>query len=242
VEAAAVSEEEAEVAWRPRGGGGGMPDFANMSPKSARRPSRRCARAAVATARKFSATTPRTATAVPRRSVLELPQFGDGRVFVRPQRGASHQTHLQQLNLWRFARRAASVPSSLAKGSFFFLNYTGARGSNGSAMYGIVPTLAERSGDFSETLLPRTQQPVSLFDPSTKAPFPGGVIPSTQISSIASGLLAFLSAAEPGRCDSKLPSAVHHSAEFRFAEHTVQQDDWQEPVRRHHQLAAPLRH
>jgi hypothetical protein len=58
-------------------------------------------------------------------------------------------------------------------------------------MYGIVPTAAERGGDFSATVIPSTQQPVSLFDPSTKAPFPGGIIPSTQISSVASGLLAF---------------------------------------------------
>ncbi len=56
------------------------------------------------------------------------------------------------------------LPAKLSKGSFFFLNYTGARGSNGGAMYGIVPTAAERSGDFSATLMPRTQQPVSLFE------------------------------------------------------------------------------
>jgi hypothetical protein len=83
------------------------------------------------------------------------------------------------------------LPSSLARGSFFFLNYSGARGANGSALYGIVPTLAERSGDFSATLVPRTQQPVALYDPSTKAPIPGGILPSSQLSSIASGLLAF---------------------------------------------------
>ena len=82
------------------------------------------------------------------------------------------------------------LPLSMAKGSNFFINYTGARGSNGTSMYGIVPTAAERSGDFSATLIPRTQQPVSLYDPSSKAPIPGGIIPGTQISSIAAGLLA----------------------------------------------------
>jgi hypothetical protein len=83
------------------------------------------------------------------------------------------------------------LPSSWSKGSSFFLNYTGARGNSGSAMYGIVPTAAERDGDFSATLIPRTQQPISIFDPVTKAPIAGGVIPATELSSIASGLLAF---------------------------------------------------
>jgi len=83
------------------------------------------------------------------------------------------------------------LPANWSKGSFFFLNYTGARGSNGSAMYGIVPTAAERIGDFSATMMPRTQQPVSIYDPVTKAPIPNGVVPVTQLNSIAAGLLAF---------------------------------------------------
>ena len=176
----------------PRGGGGGMPDFANMSPEERQK--------AIAEMRA-------------RRGSNGPQVFGNNTSNRRQQYrgGAFWNFRNSGMDASSFALNGAQVtkptynnstygaslggplplPSSLAKGSFFFLNYTGARGSNGSAMYGIVPTLAERSGDFSETLLPRTQQPVSLFDPSTKAPFPGGVIPSTQISSIASGLLAF---------------------------------------------------
>ena len=81
-------------------------------------------------------------------------------------------------------------PAAWSKGSFFFLNYTGARGANGNALYGIVPTLAERNGDFSATLMPRIQKPISIYDPASKSPYPGGVIPVTQLNSIALSLLA----------------------------------------------------
>ena len=107
------------------------------------------------------------------------------------------------------------LPSRLSKGSFFFLNYTGSRGSNGSSMYGIVPTQAERNGDFSATYVPRTQQPVALYDPSTKAPIAGGIIPSTQISSIASGLLAFY----------PLPNQAGATQNYRLVYTTPQNSD-----------------
>lgn len=50
-----------------------------------------------------------------------------------------------------------------------------------------VPTVAERSGDFSQGA--DAQRPV--IDPSTGAPFPGNVIPSDRISPQARALLAF---------------------------------------------------
>lgn len=83
------------------------------------------------------------------------------------------------------------LPAKWSRNGFFFINYTGARGDTGSSMYGIVPTGAERNGDFSSTVTGRTQTPVSLFDPATHAPIANGVLPATQISSIAAGLLNF---------------------------------------------------
>jgi len=172
--------------------GGGMPDFANMSPEERQK--------AIAEMRA-------------RRGGSGPEVFGNNTSNRRQQYrgGAFWNIRNSGLDASSFALNGAQVtkpsynnstfgaslggplplPARLAKGSFFFLNYTGARGANGSAMYGIVPTTAERSGDFSATLIPRTQQPVTLFDPSTKAPIPGGLIPGTQLNSIAAGLLSF---------------------------------------------------
>ena len=174
------------------GGGGGMPDFRNMSPEERQK--------AIAEFRQ-------------RRGNAGPQVFGNNTSNRRQQYrgGAFWNFQNSGLDAAPYALNGASVnkpsfnnsnfgaslggplplPSSWSKGSFFFINYTGARGNNGNAMYGIVPTAAERNGDFSATLIPRTQQPVTLYDPFTKAPIEGGVIPAAQLSSIASGLLAF---------------------------------------------------
>lgn len=174
------------------GGGGGMPDFRNMSPEERQK--------AIAEMRA-------------RRGNSGPQVFGNNASNRRQQYrgGAFWNFRNSGMDASPFALNGAAVnkpgynnsnfgaslggplplPASWSKGSFFFVNYTGARGSNGNAMYGIVPTAAERSGDFSVTLMPRTQQPVTLYDPLTKAPFANGVIPVAQLSSIASGLLAF---------------------------------------------------
>lgn len=172
--------------------GGGMPDFANMSPEERQK--------AVAEMRR-------------RRGNSGPEVFGNNATNRRQQYrgGAFWNFRNSAMDASSFALNGAQVtkpsynnstygaslggplplPASLAKGSFFFLNYTGARGASGSSTYGIVPTVAERAGDFSATLNSSTKQLVSLFDPLTKAPIPGGIIPSTQLNSIAAGLLAF---------------------------------------------------
>lgn len=67
----------------------------------------------------------------------------------------------------------------------FFINYTGQRGENPYTAFGIVPTQAMRSGDFSNI-------PTTLYDAKTNTPLPGNLIPSSQISSIAIGLLSYI--------------------------------------------------
>ncbi len=175
------------------GPGGGMPDFRNMSPEERQK--------AIAELRA-------------RRGNAGGPQvFGNNASNRRQQYrgGAFWNFQNSGFDASPFALNGASVnkpsfnnstfgasiggplplPASWSKGSFFFLNYTGARGANGNSIYGIVPTAAERSGDFSATLMPRTQQPVSIYDPLTKAPIANGVIPLAQLNPIAAGLLAF---------------------------------------------------
>jgi len=72
--------------------------------------------------------------------------------------------------------------------TFFFVNYNGKRGENPFDQFSIVPTLAERQGQFA--------QPIT--DPTTGLPFPYNSqcscyqIPGNQISPIATGLLAYI--------------------------------------------------
>src|ERR1035441_5785556 len=72
----------------------------------------------------------------------------------------------------------------------FFVAYQGTRNRNASTPTSLMPTAAERTGDFSQTLNPQGN-PVQLTDPSTGAPFPGNVIPATRISPQAKALLNF---------------------------------------------------
>ena len=72
--------------------------------------------------------------------------------------------------------------------TFFFVNYNGKRGENPFDQFSIVPTLAERQGEFTQ----------AITDPSTGLPFPYNSqcgcyqIPGNDISPIATGLLGYI--------------------------------------------------
>src|SRR5262249_42849569 len=103
-----------------------------------------------------------------------------------------------------------NIPKIYKGGSktFFFFNYNGTRGENPYDAFSTVPTLAERSGDFSDSTV-RTHDangntarvPVQLFYPST-SPCAGQPIPDNnlqngapecaQISPVAQGLLNYI--------------------------------------------------
>jgi hypothetical protein len=68
--------------------------------------------------------------------------------------------------------------------TFFNINYQLSRSRNGSIATGLVPTEAERAGDFSGTLNPLTGKPVVL-------PFANNSIPAGQFSPEAQALLSF---------------------------------------------------
>ena len=68
---------------------------------------------------------------------------------------------------------------------FFFLYYEGQRDSEGKTQAAIVPTAAERAGDFSGLINPATGQPVPLINEFTGQPFPGNRIPSALQNPIA---------------------------------------------------------
>ena len=60
--------------------------------------------------------------------------------------------------------------------TFFFFNYEGMRQRAGQVFNNLVPTVAQKSGDFSAAGLN------VIYDPLTGAPFPGNRIPSSRIS------------------------------------------------------------
>lgn len=96
--------------------------------------------------------------------------------------------------------------------TFFFFNWEQYRQNIGGTFQSIVPTAAERSGDFSSILTnnvvgtdPCTGQNVysgEIFDPSTtttgpggvscRTPFPGNKIPSSRISPVSANFLNYL--------------------------------------------------
>ena len=68
--------------------------------------------------------------------------------------------------------------------TFFFADYERTRLREGVTRVTNVPTLAERNGDFSQTLFPRP------IDPFTGQPFPGGQVPSYYQSPIGRAIAA----------------------------------------------------
>jgi len=71
----------------------------------------------------------------------------------------------------------------------FFLSYQRMQNRNANTVTGRMPTSAERSGDFSQTVTP-LGQPVQIVDPLTGRPFAGNVIPQGRISPQASALMS----------------------------------------------------
>lgn len=69
--------------------------------------------------------------------------------------------------------------------TFFFANYEGTRIRQGQTFNDLVPTAAQRSGDFSGLS-------TTVKDPLTGVPFPGNMIPANRINSSTSYFLQFI--------------------------------------------------
>jgi trimeric autotransporter adhesin len=81
------------------------------------------------------------------------------------------------------------------KSTFFYIGYFGSLSTNPFDVFGIVPTQAERSGDFSQTFItsgPNAGQPVVIINPATGLPFPQNKILPGSINAAAAGLLRFI--------------------------------------------------
>ena len=79
---------------------------------------------------------------------------------------------------------------------FFFVYYEGQRDSEGKTQAAIVPTAAERTGDFSGLINPSTGQPAPLINEFTGQPFPGNMIPASLQNPIALTAATTVSAAQ----------------------------------------------
>jgi hypothetical protein len=82
------------------------------------------------------------------------------------------------------------IPHVLKSNGQFFINYSGTRNRNANNTTQTLPTLAMRGGDFSQAVN-LLGQPLTIFDPTTGAPFPGNVIPTNRITAQAQTLLSF---------------------------------------------------
>ena len=77
----------------------------------------------------------------------------------------------------------------------YTVTYNGSRNRNPYDVFSTVPTLAERSGDFSQSTVRNgvnAGNPVQIFDPITHAPLANNVLPQPMIDPAASGLLQFI--------------------------------------------------
>src|SRR5580692_6638276 len=110
------------------------------------------------------------------------------------------ETPKASYNFARFGANAGgplNIPHIFNGGGkwFFFAGWNGSRGSTPYDSYSTVPTLAERSGDFSAATY-KDRSPVQIFDPTTRLPitFNGqaNVINPALISPAAKALLQYI--------------------------------------------------
>ena len=86
--------------------------------------------------------------------------------------------------------------------TFFFFNYEGMRQRAGTVFNSIVPSPAQKTGDFSAPGLN------TIYDPTNGAPFPGNRIPSERISPQAQFFVKYLSDPNSGNRAIFAPSTV----------------------------------
>ncbi|MBZ5626966.1 MAG: carboxypeptidase-like regulatory domain-containing protein [Acidobacteriia bacterium] len=92
--------------------------------------------------------------------------------------------------------------------TFFFLNYEGMRQRAGQVFNNLVPSPAEKSGDFSAAGLN------TIYDPTNAAPFPGNRIPTSRLSSQAQFFAKYLSDPNSGNRAIFAPSQVLDQDQF----------------------------
>ena len=104
----------------------------------------------------------------------------DARVFFAPRREA-----LKRNQFGASLGGPMNLPKILGgKGTFFFVNYEAMRQRQGLVFNDIVPTLAQKNGDFSAPGLNTIYDPLTTAN-GTRTPFAGNRIPSNRLSAQA---------------------------------------------------------
>jgi hypothetical protein len=83
-----------------------------------------------------------------------------------------------------------------SKSTFFAAGWNGTRGSTPYDAFSTVPTLAERSGNFSG-LTDKNGNPILIYDPQTGQPFANNTIDPSRFSSAATALLSYIPLPSP---------------------------------------------
>jgi hypothetical protein len=110
---------------------------------------------------------------------------------------------------------------------FFFFYFEGQRDNQGETQAAIVPTAAERTGDFSGLVDPSTGQPAPLINEFTGTPFPGNIIPATMLSPVglAAGKLYPLGNVSPGLYEAtQMEADNYNQGGFRFDHYFANND------------------
>jgi hypothetical protein len=92
--------------------------------------------------------------------------------------------------------------------TFFFLNYEAMRQRAGQVFNSLVPSPAQKSGDFSAPGLN------TIYDPTTASPFPGNQIPTSRLSSQAQFFAKYLTDPNSGNRAIFAPSQVLDQDQF----------------------------
>ena len=82
------------------------------------------------------------------------------------------------------------IPHLFRYNGNFFIGYQASRNRTSSTTPSLMPTAAERAGDFSQVLNP-LGLPITIYDPTTGLPFPNNQIPTTRFSPQALALLGY---------------------------------------------------
>jgi len=82
------------------------------------------------------------------------------------------------------------IPHLFRYNGNFFIGYQASRSRTEQTTPTLMPTAAERTGDFSQVLTP-LGLPVTIYDPTTGLPFPNDQIPASRLSPQALALLGY---------------------------------------------------
>ncbi len=114
----------------------------------------------------------------------------------------------------------ATVGGALRRNKdFFFLYFEGQRDNQGETQAAIVPTAAERTGDFSGLTDPNSGLPVPLINEFAGAPFPGNKIPASMLNPIglaAGGLYPLPNAGQNVYESTQMATDNYNQGGFRY--------------------------